>query len=174
MISHRNAFSETRTLYAGRTGAAWRAGRTSAPGAPEPHRFGAQPQLFGQAVAACTCKKCIGKTTAGWRSGWWALGRSEPNHLGTRSPFSLTTAWQRGRSSLAKPRRPLPPGAANDGEFMYSSTFSMRARKCAGVSARLEHRKFLVEQPAGVRVHGFVRVDATELPREPLGPATML
>ena len=47
-------------------------------------------------------------------------------HLGSRSPFSFTNSLHRGKSSLAKPSRPRPPGAANLGEFMYSSNFCMR------------------------------------------------
>ena len=60
-------------------------------------------------------------------------------HFGTRSPLRSTTFWQRGLSSLARPIRPAPPGAAKAAEFRCSSTRSNRCLNCAGVSERREH-----------------------------------
>ena len=60
-------------------------------------------------------------------------------HFGTRSPLRSTTFWQRGLSSLARPIRPAPPGAAKAAEFRCSSTRSNRCLNCAGVSERRGH-----------------------------------
>ncbi len=43
-------------------------------------------------------------------------------HFGMRWPCRLITSSQRLPSALAKPSRPVPPGAANAFEFMWSST----------------------------------------------------
>ena len=78
------------------------------------------------------------------------MGLGAQNHLGSRSPLSSATAWQRGRSSLVKSLTSLPPGAASGGEFMTPSTFSTRTRRCVCVLCDARACEVLAEQSADV------------------------